>query len=525
MPLDQQILHRLNEIGIALSKEERLPILLEKILTSAKELTQADGGTIYTVVPEGKLHFEIAISTSLGFHLGGTSNIPIPFLDLPLFLPDGSMNDSLIVAYAVNHKTMINIKDAYYEQGFDFTGTRRFDEMMGYRTKSVLTVPIYDHEGEAIAVLQLINPSDGSTFSEEDVQLAESLASQAGVALTNQLLITSLRNLFESLIRVIAEAIDEKSPETGNHGKRVPIITLLLAEAVNSVDEGPLKGISFTPEELYELKVAAFLHDCGKITTPVYIVEKQKKLEAIFDRIELIQTRYSALLERSEKEVLAKKIQWFETHYPQEFSQAHEHFAQLERELHAKAEQYQNDQVFVQKVNSGEIKITDESQEHLKQIAQLTYVENRPLLTTDELDTLCIFQGNLSEKERGIIEHHVVMSYRMLSQLNFPKGLRHVPEIVYSHHERIDGKGYPRGLKRDEILLQARILTIADIFEALSAPDRSYRKPLPLSQVFKIMQDMVDNGHLDPDLYDLFLKKKAYLSYAKQFLAPEQIDC
>jgi len=274
-------IQKLNEIGIALSKEHHIPFLHEKILLSAKELTHADGGTIYSVA-EGKLHFEIVMSDTLHLHLGGTSSEPISFADLPLFLENGEPNDSLMVAYAVNHKTTINIRDAYDEEGYDFSGTRDFDERTGYRTEAVLTIPMKNHEDEVIAVLQLINPIEKVSgeiveFTEEDVQLAQSLASQAGIALNNQILIQNLRGLFESLIRVIAEAIDEKSPSTGNHGKRVPIVAELLAKGVSETTEGALTEIHFTDEELYELHVAALLHDCGKITTPVHVVEKKKK--------------------------------------------------------------------------------------------------------------------------------------------------------------------------------------------------------------------------------------------------------
>jgi HD-GYP domain-containing protein (c-di-GMP phosphodiesterase class II) len=524
MHLDQKILNKLNEIGIALSHERHIPALLEKILIYAKDLTSADGGAIYTVTPAKKLHFAIAVSDSMQFHVGGTSKLPIPFSDLPLFLDDGSPNDSLMVAYAVNHKKTINIKDAYHEHGFDFSGTRRFDERTGYRTKSVLTVPMKNHEDEVIAVLQLINPIAHRPFSEEDQQLAESLASQAGVALTNQYLIESLRGLFESLIRVIAEAIDEKSPSTANHGKRVPVVALLLAQAVSSMEDGPFKDVKFSEEELYELEVAAFLHDCGKITTPVHVVEKQSKLETIFDRIHLVNLRYDVLAESNEKELFQKKLQLFQTFYPKEFESIQKEFAPLEKEHHEKLEAYQRDQTFIARCNEGKAIMTLEMLQRLRDIEQMAYLPGRPLLTPDELENLSVVKGNLTQKEREIIEHHVVMTYRMLTQLNFPKELKCVPEIAASHHERVDGKGYPRGLKKEQMSIQARILAIADIFEALAAPDRPYKEALPLSQVFDIMGKMVDDGHLDPDLFDVFIKKKAYLSYARQYLASEQID-
>jgi HD-GYP domain-containing protein (c-di-GMP phosphodiesterase class II) len=523
MLLDQKILYKLNEIGIALSKERNIPALLEKVLLSAKELTGADGGTIYTVTADKRLHFEIAISDSLGFHVGGTSKVPIPFRDLPLFV-DGHFNDSLMVAYAVNHKRTINIKDAYTEYGFDFSGTRAFDAATGYRTKSVLTIPMKDHEGEVIAVLQLINPRSGETFSKEDQQLAESLASQAGVALTNQVLITSLRELFQSLIRVIAEAIDEKSPSTANHGKRVPIIASLLAHAVNTASEGPFKDVHFSEDEIYELEVAAFLHDSGKITTPVHVVEKRTKLETIFDRMQLVHARFSALYEKTQKELALKKLQWFESHYPTEFASAKETFVQFDQEAQEKMRHYRDDQNFVQQCNETRETMTDEALERLARIATIASSANQMLLTENELENLSVITGNLTDKEREIVKNHVVMTYRMLSQLTFPKELALVPEIAASHHERVDGKGYPRGLTKEQMSVQARILIIADVFEALSAPDRPYKEAMPLSRVFNIMQQMVDEGHLDPDLFEVFLKKKAYMAYALQYLAPEQID-
>ena len=524
MQLDQKILQRLNEIGIALSQEHRRPILLEMILKHAKELTLADGGTIYMVTPQNTLHFEILLSTSLDLHLGGTSFIPVPFADPSLLLEDGSLNDHLIVAYAVNHKKTVNIKDAYDEQGFDFSGTRVFDEMTGYRTRAVLTVPIQNHEDDVIGVLQLINPPSAEGFTEADVQLAQSLASQAGVALTNQFLIHNLRTLFESLIRVLAEAVDEKSPSTGNHSKRVPVLALLLAEAVDASSEGPFRDVHFSREEMYELKIASFLHDCGKITTPIHIIEKQNKLQTITDRIDLVHMRYKALIQKMGKEMNARKLEWFELHYPREFAEAQQAFAPLEAEYYNHVKRLEEEQLWLEKVNINAEKMTETTLQRLQNIARITGADQQTLLTADELENLSVLHGNLTHAERQVIRHHVVMSYRMLSQLHFPKELRRVPEIAASHHERADGKGYPRGLKNEEMLLQARILIIADIFEALSAPDRPYKPVLALSEVFKIMQGMATSGHLDPDLYEVFVKTKAYLPYAHQFLSPEQVD-
>jgi HD-GYP domain-containing protein (c-di-GMP phosphodiesterase class II) len=524
MHIDQKIFERLNEIGIALSKEQRREVLLELILKHAKELTGADGGTLYSVTHDQRLHFEISISTSLGLHFGGTSSATVPYKDLPLFLEDGSLNDTLIVAYAVNHKKTVHVKDAYEAHGFDFSGTRAFDSKTGYRTRAVLTIPIKNHENDVICCLQLINPPGEQDFDAADIQLAESLASQAGVALTNHLLIDSLRKLFESLIRVIAEAVDEKSPSTGNHSKRVPILAVLLADAINDTTEGPLQGIHFTPAEIYEIKISSFLHDCGKITTPVHIIEKQSKLQTIFDRIELVHMRYNTLIQKIGKEMLARKLQWFELHHPQEFTAAQKDFALIDAQYHDQVRQLEDEKLWLQNLNLTSGKATEETIQRLGKIAHTDSGSGQPLLTPNELENLSIPHGNLTESEKEIIRHHVVMTYRMLSQLDFPKELRQVPEIASSHHERVDGKGYPRGLKKDETSLQARILIVADTFEALSAPDRPYKPALPLSEVFQIMEGMVADGHLDQDVYDVFIKKKAYLPYARQFLMPEQID-
>ncbi len=526
MAFDDNILQRLNEIGIALSKERRIPLLFEKILSIAKELTKADGGSIYTVVDRRKkLHFEVMMSDSLHFHLGGTSSKLIPFEDLPLFLENGDPNNTLMVAYVVNHNTTINVKDAYFEQGFDFSGTKEFDKKTGYRTKAVLTVPMRNHEGEVIAVIQLINPGDSKgSFSEEDVQLTESLASQAGIALTNRLLIQNLRHLFESLIRVITEAVDEKSPSTGNHGKRVPILSFLLAQAVNETEEGVFADLAFNEDQIYELQIASLLHDCGKITTPVHVVEKKTKLETIFDRIEMVDTRFESMEFKEENALLRNKLRWLETHYPQAYIAVEDAYSYEANILLNQKKQWEDDRDFIHRCNEQKEPITEEAMERIKRIADLTWGVHKPLLTSDEVNNLLVPKGNLTQEEREIIQNHVVMTYRMLSQLPFPKELANVPEIAASHHERMDGKGYPRRLKGEDMLIQSRILIIADVFEALSAPDRPYRKAAPLSKVLSIMQEMVEEGHIDPELFKVFLKKKVYLEYAKRHLMPEQID-
>src|SRR3989440_3085597 len=248
-----QRLDQLNAIGASLSAERDINRLLEAILTAAKTITRADGGTLYRVTEEKTLRFEIVRTSSLKYYLGGTTGNPVPFYPIQLY-KDGKPNHSMVAAHAALTGKTVNIADAYVAEGFDFSGTRAFDSKTGYRSQSFLTVPMRNHEGEAIGVLQLINAQDPQTgeivaFSSSDQRLAESLASQAAVALTNRMLINQLEHLFESFISLINGAIDEKSPYTGGHCQRVPVLTLLLAEAVNQTAEGPLKDFSMSDKE------------------------------------------------------------------------------------------------------------------------------------------------------------------------------------------------------------------------------------------------------------------------------------
>ena len=285
---------RLNEIGIALSVESDTPKLLELIMMGAKSLTHADGGSLYFYKDE-MLTFEIISNDSLGIQMGGTSANEITFPPIPL-IKGGEENHSNVVSHCVLSGNTINIEDAYDAAGFDFTGTRNFDSKTNYRTRSILTFPLKNHEKDIIGVLQLINARDidsGETivFSPIAQQLAESLASQAAVALTQRRLISELEMLFESFIKMIASAIDDKSPYTGGHCRRIPVLTMMLAEAVHNEDKGPLKNFHISDEDRYELETAAWLHDCGKVVTPEYVMDKSTKLETIYDRIEIIETR------------------------------------------------------------------------------------------------------------------------------------------------------------------------------------------------------------------------------------------
>jgi len=518
-------LEYLNAIGIALSQERDINRLLETILVAAKNLTRADGGTLYRLAGD-KLQFEIVRTDSLSIAMGGSSGNAVPFYPIPLHDKDGKPNYTMIAAYAaLTHKT-VNIADAYTAEGFDFSGTRNFDKRTGYRSTSFLTVPMKNHEGEIIGVLQLLNAIDPTTglvsiFGEEDQRLAESLASQAAIALTNRLLIQQLEVLFESLIELINTAIDDKSPYTGGHCKRVPVLTMMLAEAAHEAVAGPLTDFRMSEKDRYELKIAGLLHDCGKITTPVHVVDKATKLQTIFDRIELVGTRLEVLKRDAEIEMLHAKVRAIEAGDEASARRAEEAYAARVRELDA-------DREFLRRTNVGSERMRPEDQARVSRIARYSWrnPEGRldRFLSRDEEDNLNIAYGTLNTGEREVINRHIVATIKMLEALPWPRHLSNVPEYAGGHHERMDGKGYPRGLTREQMSVQARVMGIADIFEALTAKDRPYKVGKTLSESLAILGRFKESGHIDPDLFDIFVREKVYLRYAREFLDPEQID-
>jgi HD-GYP domain-containing protein (c-di-GMP phosphodiesterase class II) len=564
---------RLIELGIALSAERNHARLLEKILLGAKELTNADGGTLYLVSEDGhELRFMIMRNDTMSIALGGTTGAPIPFAPVQLRAADGTLNYKNVVAAAACTGETINLADAYNAPGFDFSGPRAFDERTGYRSQSFLTVPLKNHDAEVVGVLQLINArsADGRTipFTAEILPLIEALASQAALALDNQMLIDAQKNLFRAVLRVFASAIDAKSPYTGGHCHRVPEATNMLARAAQDVTEGPFAGFHLTEEEWYELEVAGGLHDCGKVTTREFVVDKATKLETIFNRIHEIRTRFEVVKRDAEIEYLRAVM-----------AGGDEPSSRAVRD--ARLAELDDDFAFVAECNIGGEFMAPEKIARVQRIADITWqrtLDDRLGLSWEEsarhpqsreelpatehlladkpchiiehdtvplgLDNpwgfilkppphkanqgevynLSIRRGTLTEEERYHINDHIVQTIVMLEALPFPKNLRRVPEWAGGHHEKMDGTGYPRGLKREQMSIPSRMMMVADIFEALTARDRPYKARKKLSECIDIMARMSHDHHIDPDLFELLLTSGVYREYADIFLLPEQID-
>ena len=527
----QNQISNMSAIGLALSKERDMEKLLEMILLEAKRISNADGGTLYMMTDDQRLRFSIMITDSLNVHMGGTSGKEIPFYPVKLYNDDGKPNENMIAANAAINGKTINIPDAYKAKGFDFSGTKAFDEKTGYRSKSFLTVPLKNHENEIIGVLQLLNAQDIKSnkvisFSERIQNSVEALSSQAAVAITNKNLIKDLEVLFESFIKLIASAIDAKSPYTGGHCSRVPEITMMLAESVNEINEGPFANIQFSDKEMYELKIAAWLHDCGKVATPEYVVDKSTKLETIYDRIHTVATRFEVIKRDEEIKFLKKQLSIQKKDSLSDVDK--KEAIKKARILYLKrTKQLDEDKTFIEESNFGGEFMSQDRKDRVKKISSYRYKDNgsaKSFLSDNEVYNLCISRGTLTPEERKVINDHIVVTIEMLEQLPYPKHLRNVPEFAGGHHEKLDGTGYPKGLNHAEMSVQAKIMAIADIFEALTARDRPYKKGKTLSQAMRILGFMKNDAHIDAELFDVFVQEKIYLKYAEGFLDPEQID-
>ena len=510
-------LKKLIDIGIALSKEKNIDVLLEKILNEAKIISNSDGGTVYLVNDnDTKLNFKIMQNESLNIKFGGSSNpVPESFYPVRLYNKDKTKNLNNVSAVCALENRTINISDAYIDNEFDFSGTKGFDQKHDYHSKSFLTIPLKNHKNKVIGVLQLLNAKKDNqiiSFSDELVDLVEALSSQASVALTNQLLIAEQKMLFRSFIKLVAEALEKKDQVTGGHCNRVPVLTMMIAESINSDKEGIFKDFSFTEDELDELYVAGWLHDFGKVATPDHIMNKSTKLEGLYDKIDEIKFRFEILKRDLELEFYKNKINQLDID---------------KKSFNSELKKIKDDILFLEKCNLGGEFMSDDLQERVHDIGKKTInVDSKlkPILTDEEIDFLTISRGTLSKNDRKIMEDHVVLTYDLLNKLPYPDHLKQVPFYAGCHHEKIDGSGYPNGYKGDKLPIQARIIAIADVFEGLTAPDRPYKAGYKLSKALNILKFMVNDGEIDSDLFSLFITKKLYLKYADEMINSNQID-
>jgi HD-GYP domain-containing protein (c-di-GMP phosphodiesterase class II) len=552
------------ENGLLLASERDRDKLLRHILMAGKRICNADAATLYLKTEGGGLRFALR---SRSDHL--------PSVEIPLIDPHTGRPDERHVCtnVALNNKSVF-IDDVYTESRFDLSGTRHFDLETGYRTVSMLAVPMAPRGGEVIGVLQFINATDRQSgqvvaFSRQDTSFVEALAAQAAVALENHHLMAAQNELIDAMVRILAGAIDAKSAHTGGHCERVPQLAMMLAEEACGVDSGPLADFRFaSADEWREFRIGAWLHDCGKITTPEHIVEKATKLEVIHNRIHEVRLRFEILRRDAEIARLQARLDGVDA------AVADAAFAASVREL-------EDDFAFVAGCNIGGETLAASAVERLHAIAGRTWLRHfddrlglsneelsrvsllppaplpaqerlladkphhlipRPaspgldpaygfrmkvpehLYNQGELYNLCVSRGTLTAEDRYKINEHIMQTIVMLEQLPLPKNLRRVPEYAGTHHETLSGSGYPRGLGQEDLSVPARIMAIADIFEALTACDRPYKKAKTLSESIAILAHLKQIGHIDPDLFDLFLSTGLYRRYGERYLKPEQMD-
>jgi HD-GYP domain-containing protein (c-di-GMP phosphodiesterase class II) len=496
--LAEQI-RKLNAIGIALSSENNLNNLLELIVTEARNFTRADGGSLY-IKEADKLNFVVAQNESLQ----NTNGKKQPFKSL--YLP---LSKASIAGYVALTGEVLNIPDVYdIPRTVKYRVNKEFDRRTGYRSQSMLVVPMRDHNDEIIGVLQLINSMNGSgeviPFETEYESIILSLASQAAVAIRNVKLIAEIKNLFRSLVRYSAKAIDSRSPHTAGHSGRVAKYSVRMARAINEETAGRLGKIQFSEEEIEELRMAGWLHDIGKIGVRESVLEKTTKLTD--DQIGVIAERFEGIKRWLQTQVLERKIQLCST--------AKGQIEKVESETARAVAEVDESLEFIKRINRPG-SFNEEDRKKLKEIARQTYLnsrgERRRYLTEKEFENLSIVRGNLTEDEYKEIQSHVNHTLDILNKIPFTKDLRNIPKHAAGHHEYLDGSGYPLGLKGDEISIQARIMCIADIFDALSSPDRPYKGPTPLDSTLEILRKEADAGKLDADIVELFIRKKLYL--------------
>lgn len=494
-----QQLENLVAIGIALSAEKDRNRLLEMIITEARRITHADAGTLYLV--EGEyLKIKIIQNETMNTFLGGKGE--------EVEIPPVPIAPEYVSGYVAATGESVNIPDVYEAEGFDFSGPRKYDEMTGYRTTSMLVIPLRNHLSEIIGVLQLINALDHNNeiipFDSSYQMVIEALSSLAAIALTNMQLIKEIETLFESFVQVMVTAIDARTPYNASHTQKVTLYAHLLAEEINEAENGFFAGEYFDEDRIKQLTMAAWLHDIGKITTPLEVMNKATRLD---EHLDIVLMRVDYAIQRAKSDSLQKQLALLQEGQDKEAAAEQERLQETLARLEAA-------RALIVKADNPGTFIDDELREQLQSLATIEFIneqgETVPLLTGEELVSLSIPKGTLTDDERKIMEDHVVVTEKMLAKMPFTRQLAPVPLYACMHHEHLDGKGYPYRLHGEEIPLEARILAIADIFDALTASDRPYKKGMPPDKALQIMGFMVKDGKLDSRLMELFTGGKLW---------------
>jgi len=504
-------LETLNKIGVALSTERNTDSLLELILSKSREITSADAGSLYLVEEENG-------SKHLVFKLTQNDSHSVPFRQFTMPIDTRS-----IAGYAAATGQILNIKDAYRIRNLPFRLNRDFDQKFGYRTKSMLVLPMKNQRDEVIGVLQLINAKKHAgvklatpkivreevcPFSSKSQDLASSLASQAAVALDNNLLYRDIEKLLDGFVDASVKAIESRDPSTFGHSTRVAKLTEALAKTVDHLDYGPYKDIHFTPEDIREIRFASILHDYGKIGVREEVLVKAKKLYPA--QLALIKKRFQYVHKALESEGWRKKLEHVLRHGNHGYEES---FAQFDTE---QLRELQNLGGFLQDIiRANEPAVLPEKiSEKLVQIAGWNFDDpsgsTEPLLTQEELELLSISKGSLNDVERMQIESHVIHTFKFLDEIPWTKELKRVPEIALAHHEKLDGSGYPYHMKAEEIPFQSKMMAIADMFDALTARDRPYKRAVSIENALTIIGEDVKSQLLDPVLFNLFIDAKIY---------------
>ncbi len=517
----------LTAIGKALGTGKDISALLEMILSIARRFTQADGGTLYLVDPAHQtLVFHVIFNESLNIKKSGEA-IGLPAV--PLYDDSGRPNLSNVSSYVFHTGEIVNIEDVYNASRFQFDGTQEFDAALNYTSRSMIVVPMRNHEEDIIGILQLINSIDPISkdilpFSRDAQEKAAALASQASVILTQQMLIYEMKELFEAFINAIAVSIDEKSKHTGGHIQRVAEICMMIAQQIN-LDQDTFKDTVLSEDQIDELRIAALMHDTGKITTPDYIINKSSRLETVFDRFELIQTRWELLKTNQKLQAAQKKLGLLDQ--TKQNLESQNQMEQIDRHLEEQLNTLDQEFKILSDINLCKTGLNQNALEQLEAISKKSYTisdKTIPYLTENEFECLNITRGNLTCEERKIINSHASLTEKILNKLPWPKKLAQIPAIAAAHHEKLDGSGYPSRLNKTNLNIQSRILAISDIFEALSAKDRPYKVPMTLSQAKQILEQMGRDGHLDKDIISLFFSTHTHAEYAKKHMSSDQID-